>query len=502
MNNFRYVVACAFFAAAVSAWADGIPSARAEAYYRTHFEESSEGAYEWPEEGLLFFKAVMASNARAESEELSRTQRLMRTWLAGKAAARREDPRYPYGLDMMRRTCRQFLPDLEYSATWNFSGDTCAFTYERGRKREVVTVVRRDVLLEALPKAFLEPVDESVWRTGIRMLATQRYSRQADPNFLWSVGALDCFVSTAPSRAQFPSWDAGDFGDALRRFLDDACADVAAFSPEASPALEEFKTLSGEIAAYLIDGERAKGFVTAARSVVAPPPRISYEQKDAGVHCTTNAVVSFTTNTIENASTRLRHERFAQSDGTMVLPVAVCSNMVDAVVEECDDCVEMEVEMITIVRTAKRIVRKVAMSYSGEPRFEMLFLAAGFLDNSSSPQTEKGKAAVTAFSAKIPAAERESRIVDALRENPGDKELWNMYGRILQDKGEHCGAIVCFRNALRLDRRYDFALTNLAISCDALGKKHLACATAMIARALTENKWCLGKLDAIISKER
>lgn len=494
------IFAAVFATVSITAFGSSpIPSDVAEAYYRTHFDNCDEGVYEWPEKGLLFLKAVMPSGRGVGEEELTRTQKLMRNWLASQAAVQRVDPDYHYGLDLMRRICREYQPDLEYMATWNFSGESCALTYERGRMHELVTVLWRDDLLKALPKAFLEPVSQEVWRRGIKSIVSQRYARQCDFPFMWRIGALDCYMASMESSLQFPEFIEVDFPESLRRLYDAASQIWVGVD---SPAAEEYGKIEDAILKYVLEDERCVTLLADARAVVAPAPRVSFSAKMPNVHSTTNVTIVCTTNSLANAEPKIRTDRFVQSAGRMALPVPVAGNEVNTVIEEVDDSVITEVETITIVRTTDRIMRKVSTTCSGEPLFEKLFLSGGCLANKPRQQTALGKEAAKAFSAKISAAERERRIVDALRENPGDKELWNLFGRILQGKGEHYGAIICFRNALRLDRMYDFALTNLAISYDELGMKRLACSTALIAQNLTANKWCLDKVEGIINKER
>ena len=186
----------------------------------------------------------------------------------------------------------------------------------------------------------------------------------------------------------------------------------------------------------------------------------------------------------------------------MILPIMVASNAVVSVIEESNVHVVHEVATVTIVRTTDRVVRKVSTTYGGTPRFEELFLSGGCLPNVQQPRTALGNAGVKAFSAKMAPAEREAYILSALRENPSDKELWNFYGILLKKKGELFGAVSCFRNALRLDRTFDYALTNLALCYDELGKGHLACATALLAGAVTDKAWCVERVESILNKKR
>ena len=94
--------------------------------------------------------------------------------------------------------------------------------------------------------------------------------------------------------------------------------------------------------------------------------------------------------------------------------------------------------------------------------------------------------------------ERERRVLEALRENPGDKVLWKLYGRLLQSKKDWLGARICFRNALRLDREYQFALTNLALTYQEMGHRELATAAAMVAYGLATDGWCKTQAEGVL----
>lgn len=156
-------------------------------------------------------------------------------------------------------------------------------------------------------------------------------------------------------------------------------------------------------------------------------------------------------------------------------------------------------ETITISRRSEVRAERVRVSETGRPQFERLFLSAGTLSNSTSRQTDRGADAVSRFNKKgISVAERQSFLLDALGENPGDKVLWNYLGRIYQDREDWLGAAICFRNALRIDPEFDYALTNLADCHKALGNVKLAVGTAILARGLATNEWCERRAAAIL----
>ena len=76
--------------------------------------------------------------------------------------------------------------------------------------------------------------------------------------------------------------------------------------------------------------------------------------------------------------------------------------------------------------------------------------------------------------------------------------LWNLYGRLLQSKKDWLGARICFRNALRLDREYQFALTNLALTYQAMGRRELAVPAAMVAYGLATDGWCKSQAEGVL----
>lgn len=133
------------------------------------------------------------------------------------------------------------------------------------------------------------------------------------------------------------------------------------------------------------------------------------------------------------------------------------------------------------------------------PRMQKLFLDCANETNYPTARLSSGTAAIASIrDAKVSADERERRIKTALCESPGDKELWNYYGRVLMAKGDSLGAIICFRNALKLDARFVYPIVNLACAYKSLGKKELALGTAMVGRGLATDAWSVRGLDRIL----
>ena len=57
---------------------------------------------------------------------------------------------------------------------------------------------------------------------------------------------------------------------------------------------------------------------------------------------------------------------------------------------------------------------------------------------------------------------------------------------------------VQFAIALRLDREYQFALTNLALTYQNMGRRELATAAAMVAYGLATDEWCKVQAEGVL----
>lgn len=503
MPRTAYIVLCvaAVLNAATPAAADGgLPSAAAEAYYRLHVENEPEGVYEWPERDLVFVQ-VRIPRAKGmtpdsiDSAELSATRRLMHTWLAGKAARRRVDEPLPPGMDFVRATCRKHLPMLEYASGWTFTGESLNFSRENGSEHIGATVFSLSKALDSIPAAYLAPVKDEVWINGMKHLAERNYAAQGDLPFMWSIGALDCLELSRKHDGRFPDWGAEDFPSALRTFFDAA---ASTWHDAPSEAIGEYAALRTELFEYLTTSQTAKGFLCDARNLVKPPPISESSECFPRISACTNIQITVVTNFVETASSITNVSKTTMAKDAQHMPSMPLAGeiTVKTVQTGIAEIVTTQATTVTIETHAQ--LRRTDTEYSGEPRFEALFLSGGCLPNTPSPRTTAGIAAEKTFYAKASMDSRENAVLGALRENPGDKVLWNLYGRLLQARGEHLGAIICFRNALRLDMQYEFALTNLADEYRSAGRKKLSVGMAMLARGLASDPWCIKKAEAVL----
>ena len=490
----------AVFSVGFYAAADDIPSAAAEAHYSLRLEDEPEGVYEWPERDLIFVQvripaARNASPEKIESAELSATRRVLHSWLTKKAAKRRVDPILPFGLDFARTLCRQHFPLLEYTANWNFSGDSCCFSREKGKEHVAATVFRASDVLASIPNAYLKPVPTTTWIDGLTRIVKKSYLAEGDLAFMWRIGALDCLDVARTTKAKFPSIMDKAFGELLRKYIEDA---NDTWNGVSSPANDEYTQIRKELADYLSTSVVAKGFHDVAVSLELPSVRVMMSEGAPFLSATTNIVVSVVTNdaVVANPITNVSIVAQSETDGAVLVMPRGNKVVVNSV--RTDEKVISEIVTKTIVCTTKTMLRKTESTYSGEPRFECLFLSGGSLPNKESSRINSGVLAERIFYGRATMADRERAILNALRENPGDKVLWNLYGRLFQNRRDWYGAIICFRNALRIDKEYDFALTNLADVYREMGKKNLAVGLALLARGFSTNDWCIKHLEAIL----
>ena len=134
------------------------------------------------------------------------------------------------------------------------------------------------------------------------------------------------------------------------------------------------------------------------------------------------------------------------------------------------------------------------------PRMQQLFLDEQNETNFPTARLESGVKAIASLSGKnkIGSDEQRRLFKVALCESPGDKELWNFYGRLLRDAGDFYGAIICFRNAHKLDSKFVYPIVNLAVTYKLLGKDSLAIGLALFGCGMAEDNWSVSQLNSIL----
>lgn len=470
-------VALAVLAACAVHAAEGDPSAAVAAYYQNNLKDKPQGVYAWPEKGLLFVQ-VRVPHEAADTDDLNglvlmAEHHALYAWLAEKAGTKRVDDELPFGLEKVRRLVRANDPLWEYTADWSYKLTGREFSREEGGVRVACAVCDQASVEASMPDAFLKPVSRESWLEGGRKLVEECHLGRVNVPFMGSVGLLD--GAELHSTSNFDG--------------------VA--SAEGTPAHAEFMQVRAALADYLKSSPRVAEIRAARERIRAFPPRLDTAYDVPPDFVTTNVVASMTTNraVVANAVTNVSEVAAGEIGDVMPRGGTFMARTV-----RCDAAIITTVVTTTVVRTRRTLVQDLRTDYFGEPRFEEVFLSGGAGANTSSPRTEFGRAAERAFAAPGTLEEHERSVLAALRENPGDKVLWNLCGRLFQKREDWLGALVCFRAALRLDPSYQYALVNLAVTYEALGRRELAVAAALVAHGVSTDAWCSNRAKAILVK--
>lgn len=137
------------------------------------------------------------------------------------------------------------------------------------------------------------------------------------------------------------------------------------------------------------------------------------------------------------------------------------------------------------------------------PRMQLLFLGCGAVSNTPCGRIESGLAAIRiAYDQQCAIDKKLTALENALCDNPGDAELWNLYGRCSNDNGEKMAAIICYRNALKLKPDYEYPIVNLAKVYSELGYKRLGVGLALLANGTAKDKWSIAESQKILFGNR
>lgn len=265
---------------------------------------------------------------------------------------------------------------------------------------------------------------------------------------------------------------------------------------ETKECVDEMQKLDTQISKYMKTSVFAEKIRHDAEKASAPNfVEIWEERPDGGMPDVRNSVMAVTnvlstlimeTNIVVRMETDEEVKSFGVSRGGVVRETVIVGD------------VEEVVETRTVLTTTKRFRRRRTSSVVAEPMFEKFFLSGGKMQNQESVQTEEGRNAAATFTANPDVAENKLNLRVALAHNPGDKELWNLFGRMLQNDGDEFGAIVCYLCALKLDPQYGYALTNFAMVASRLGFKNLGLAYAVFVRGISSDSWCVKNAEKLI----
>lgn len=448
-------------------------------YYQNTLRDKPQGVYEWPEEGLLFVQARLPYTAKRTSDRMDgdlllAQQRELFAWLV-KGVAPRVDASQDLsaGLSKVREVVRRYYPTWGYTVDWHYSFEGQRFNYEASGERVSCVVCAKAEVEKTRPANLAKPISSEEWLKGLKSLISDRYYDRVNAAFMADLGFYDGIVSC------------GEVADNI--FIKSA----------EGAASHEFAKVSEALTDYLSSSERSSDFHEAMRAIEQIPSRRSFSSLPPKISASTNVVVTVTTNLIESGSVET-NTRKCSAKG--VTPFMVCGDVAYERAVCMDDAIVTTEETVTIVTTRRALRQRIDKTYSADPKFEKLFLSGGTNLNDVVARTELGKKAEKVFFAKGTAESREKILLEALRENPGDKVLWNLYGRMLQNQSDYYGALICFRNAIRLDHTYDFALTNLALTYRELKCFNLSFSAAIVAYGVADDQWCVKKSLEILSE--
>ena len=272
----------------------------------------------------------------------------------------------------------------------------------------------------------------------------------------------------------------------------------AAATPKAK---EEFARVNAELEKYLASSEFASAVKERARKIRGPVVVESWEEVAGEPTEEVSNSVVVVTNVIAEIKVATNVVTRAQSDKERQASGFAAKGEVTETTRISDEEEVVETRTVTTVKTIRKIRRKTVREVSGTPLFEDVFISGGKALGKASAQTEIGKKAVAAyFDAVTPMDQKSKMVAEALCENPGDSQLWNLYGRCLLQKGEKMAALVCFRCAARLDAVNQYAIANLSSVYDDLGCAELARGLAVVAYGIADDEWCRNAAKKVLLK--
>ena len=471
-------ILCASPALVLAEMEPEIDAGGAFSHYQTFIQTRETGVYEW--NGMLFVQVKLPLNdkkrsqARAKMEAILVADKLVRQWAIDHTASYRNKGNkgnIPEGISLAQNISTKFAPEWIFR-DWTIRTAIREFPHQVKDGYYILgQVFDRDKLFKSIPATFLVPLPEVNWCESLPTIVRKEISGNMQSVFLYECGAPDLIVlSNNTNGVDFATTAWG----------------------------KEFLDVDRSISSFLSDSVFARKLKERVKRITGPHIVTNWAEtssapivtKDLYVSVVTNPPLTrvVATNHYNRAQTKSEVERWGGSNGAEVQEMSLESEEAQIV----SKITRTTIETINVVRR-----RKVCVSI-GDAKFEKIFLSAGKMPCRPATQNAAGRRAVSVYTGPTDLVEKEHALENALSENPGDKELWNLYGRCLMTHGETMGAIICFRQAIRLDEKYEFALANLADAYMSLGYKRLAFGTAIVARGLARSEWCIKRTEAIL----
>lgn len=328
-------------------------------------------------------------------------------------------------------------------------------------------IIDRDVLINNIPHVFYNPFSADFIFSSIETVVQKGMSGK-NPDYFYKKCGLRDFV-------------ANDEG----------------FEPEIGA---EYQKANNAISQYLSKSELAKKIKTDKAEIEKPHVVSTWGEAPQGdpetirnqsVSAVTNVLpqVAVSSNTCQRAESESERKDIGIATGGVITETITSSDYEKVVVKTT----------VTTTETHTFIRKKTVSSVVGKAKLQDIFLSAGTMDNLPSEIKPSAKKAKESFYGSADVATKEKDLYAALCENPGDKELWNLYGRLLLNRNENEAAVICFRASLKLDNKYEYALVNLSEAYNAMGLKNLSYGLAFVARGLSTNSWVTLHSEAILT---
>jgi len=481
---------------------------KAVLHYQDHLFDLPSGIYE--HDGWTYFQARVpieessSGRTKARRDAFAALDRLVLRWMIDRSVEKREKSEQPNlspGASLVRSLVREVSPEYEFGKIEIPPVDLVQMTEQTDDGVFVAASAgRTSDLLRRVPENIGAPWPSSRWVASAKDAVRLRY-KASPASFLAEAGALDPLsVRRNETPEGFPDAASNSFTEEIAVFIRKTVPSVGLQNESAAA---EMKSFADALSRYVSESEEGRRMRDRALSLQRADPVVRTVFSAPSVSEETNRVATVVTNWIEHAETVSNRTVRTLAGESMLRGSVPYGGKVFLERTSVPRFTVTTNETITIRRQTNARAEEVRVEETGRPQFERLFLSAGTLPNVSSPQTDRGVAAVSLFYKKgVSTDAKETALKNALGENPGDKNLWNFLGRIYQDRKDYLGAAICFRNALRLDSEFDYALTNLADCHKALGNVSLAVGTAVLARGLATNEWCEKHADAILESPR
>ena len=287
--------------------------------------------------------------------------------------------------------------------------------------------------------------------------------------------------------------------DATRTYVACSMVDLLPSGGFPKRVLKEYESINSQIKTFLETSDYAKSIRDAAAKIRGPNVNETWVVVPNGIgDASEEKSVLTVTNVLANVIVTTNNLVRKQTKGELVHGFSQKGNvLVSTRISDEKEIVET-VTTKTVV-TKRRVLRKKQVSVAGNPVFQQMFLSGGKDVCDVSPRTELGnRASKIFFENGVSFESKEKVLYDALSENPGDCELWNLYGRCLFLKGETLAALVCFRCAAALDNSNEYVLTNLAITYHKLGCANLGYGYATFILGVGKSDWCISQSKKVL----